>query len=94
MSDNVHQLFAGAIESFAPRPQRSGISDEQYDREVDAARRLKAAIDGMDLAIDNLNTVSGLRTVKEKRWDDFKHDELPNLKAWQERLEELRRGYL
>ena len=74
------------------RRNRCGLSDDQYDREIEAMKRLKAAIVAMDLAIDFTNTCSGFRVVNGIAWEEFRHDELPDFEKWLNRVNEVRRG--
>lgn len=97
--DNVHPLFAGVLQAIRPngeitiRRHPVGISDEQTEREHRAAARLWKAIIEMELAIDEVNTLSCLVEVSGQAFQDFVHDEIPSRQGWAEKINAARRGY-
>lgn len=89
--DKVVSLFERPGMPQPARP-RCALSDEQYYLEIAAMKRLEAAVLEMELAIRQVNTDSGFRTINVTAWDEFRHDELPDPKRWQDRLDEVRAG--
>lgn len=80
------------IDTISP-VKRPGMSDDQLTREINAAKRLKAALTEMDLAIEEVNTLSECASVNTVAWDEFCHDEFPDLKIWDEKINAIRRCY-
>lgn len=85
----VIQLFANI-----GRPPRSTISDEQYNTEIALARMLQAKYDQFIAACEAVNENSGFRSINMTAVRESLEDELPGAKAWQEAIDDARRGYI
>ena len=85
----IVQLFANI-----GRPPSSTISDEQYNTEIALARMLQAKYDEFIAACENVNLNSGFRSINMTAVRESLEDELPSAKAWQEAIDDARRGYI
>jgi len=68
-----------------------GLSDDQEKDELQAQKRLAAAVAEMRAAIDEVNSSSVLVEIEPSAFEHFVSDELPSERYWGEKLSEARR---
>lgn len=69
-----------------------GMSDDQRNDEWEAQGRLYYALDELRAAILGVNSSSVLVDVSIAALDAFIHDEIPDVKNWDEKISEARNG--
>lgn len=72
------------------RTRYSGMSDSQLYHERKAQIALALAVDTLRLAITNTNLSSSVVQVDPKAFEDFVHDEIPDTKFWDEKIEQVK----
>jgi len=68
------------------------MSDDQYNREVLIIGQYARALAAMNDAVRRIKLGASCAEIDADVWEDFVHDELPSIDAWQERLEAAHRG--
>ncbi len=69
----------------------ASMSDDQYERERKAQKRLRAAIAEMRAAVDYVNENSAVVEIEPSSFDNLVHDEFPSDEYWAEKLLAARR---
>lgn len=69
-----------------------GMSDAARDNEYGCQARLARAVYELEQAIIMVNAESVIEKISLNAWADFKHDELPDTRQWDEKIEAARHG--
>lgn len=75
-----------------PNASHDRMSDEDYYAEILIIGQYARALAAMNDAVRRIRLSADCAEIEADVWDNFVHDEMPDIDVWQDRLEAAHRG--